>query len=167
MHTSEGKFLVTRLVPCPCCLQQSSDLDSNFPNTPNDLTQNKNFLDAMNQVDAENDRHRIRKSQESYTSECDSGVGPDSTGSSRMPSMEGHPGVQTDDNANNNNQIYYSWMVEECILASYDPKCVACPTHGDVSLSRIAPDTVENCITYLKRTEFIRFRFLWIWVNAI
>ncbi|XP_015840648.1 leucine-rich repeat serine/threonine-protein kinase 1 isoform X3 [Tribolium castaneum] len=156
VHTSEGKFLVTRLVPCPRCLQQSSDIDPNFPNTP-DVAPNKNFLEAVNQMDAEGDRYRIRKSQESYTSECDSGVGPDSTGSSRMPSMEGHPGVQTED-VNANNQLYYSWMVEECILASYGTKCVVCPAHGDVSLARIAPDTIFLDLgeRYIIRSENVK-----------
>lgn len=85
-------------------------------------------------------RHPIRKSQESYTSECDSGVGPDSGGSSRMPSVEGHPNIIVEDT--NINQIVYSWMVEECILAAYGVKTVCCPTHSDVSLAQIAPDTV-------------------------
>lgn len=88
-------------------------------------------------------QHRNRKSQESYTSECDSGVGPDSAESSRMPSMEGHPGISADSANSNNNLILYSWMVEECILAAYSTKYVSCPIHFDIPLSLVAPDTVS------------------------
>lgn len=38
----------------------------------------------------------------------------------------------------------YSWLIEECILASYDKKCVTCPVHGDISLAQVAPDTVNR-----------------------
>lgn len=155
VHTSEGKFLVTRLVPCPQCLQSSPESDQFFANTPTDFPSSKNFFDGMQQNDGDADlRNRTRKSQESYTSECDSGVGPDSTGSSRMPSMEGHPLVQVDENTNNN-QIYYSWMVEECILASYGSRNVNCPAHGDINLARLAPDTV-SLLLGLKNVTFFK-----------
>lgn len=138
VHTSEGKFLVTRLVPCPRCLQLSDLEQSDGPA--------KNLPEALNPSDAEygNYGHRIRKSQESYTSECDSGVGPDSNSSSRMPSVEGYPGISAEEPANPNSPIYYSWMVEECILAAYGTKNVACPEHSDIPLSKVAPDTVSN-----------------------
>lgn len=57
-----------------------------------------------------------------------------------MPSVEGHPNIAVEDT--NINQIVYSWMVEECILAAYGVKAVCCPTHSDISLMQIAPDTV-------------------------
>lgn len=61
-----------------------------------------------------------------------------------MPSIEGHPGINVDDQGNiNGNNIFYSWMVEECILASYDTKTITCPMHSDIPLSQIAPDTVS------------------------
>lgn len=93
-------------------------------------------------------QHRVRKSQESYTSDGDSGVGPDSTGSSRMPSMEGHPAYAQEEHVvgvaeEKESPIYYSWMIEECILAAYSKKCVNCPTHNDILLAEIAPDTVS------------------------
>ncbi|KAJ8942684.1 hypothetical protein NQ314_010008 [Rhamnusium bicolor] len=143
VHTSEGKFLITRLIPCPQCLSKciENELSSNdFPHSSSHL------LDAINQEHEQaagyHNLHRIRKSQESYTSECDSGVGPDSAGSSRIPSMEGHPGVQAEEQIGAEKPMYYSWMVEECILAAYGSKVVSCPTHGDCSLARIAPDTI-------------------------
>lgn len=35
VHTSEGKFLVTRLVPCPRCLQLSAELEQNTEQSKN------------------------------------------------------------------------------------------------------------------------------------
>lgn len=140
VHTSEGKFLITRLIPCPQCLIKASEIENN----PNEFNHPHNMFDDGGDFNNYNLR-RVRKSQESYTSECDSGVGPDSNDSSRLPSMEGYPNVQSDDSNNsNNNQIFYSWMVEECILAAYSTRTVTCPIHNDVPLSRIAPDTVSN-----------------------
>lgn len=142
VHTSEGKYLITRIIPCPQCLVNESELNLNeFPHS------NSHMLDTISQEHEQatgyQNLYRIRKSQESYTSECDSGVGPDSAGSSRIPSMEGHPGVQMDEQNGSEKPVYYCWMVEECILAAYDSKVVTCPTHGDCPLGRIAPDTVS------------------------
>ena len=143
VHTSEGKFLVTRLIPCPLCLTTSSETDQLPVNFPGDA--NKGLLDTLGLEDMElvYAHNRIRKSQESYTSECDSGVGYDSTGSSRISSVEGHPNIIVDEQTNQVNQFFYSWMVEECILAAYGSKLVTCPNHGDLQLARIAPDTVS------------------------
>lgn len=142
VHTSEGKFLITRLIPCPQCLQITDGGQSLYDFPPSNSQQ---LLDVINHQENEqiamyNDLHRIRKSQESYTS-CDSGVEPDSSGSSRIPSVEGHPGILGEDQ---DKPIFYSWTVEECILAAYGTKTVVCPTHGDVTLSKIAPDTVST-----------------------
>ncbi|XP_065157528.1 leucine-rich repeat serine/threonine-protein kinase 1 isoform X3 [Atheta coriaria] len=135
VHTSEGKFLITRLVPCPNCLAASADVEEKIMNFPGEQSTNQEDDDAnYNQI-------RIRKSQESYTSECDSGVGPDSPGSSPMPTVEGHPSVKLDEE-NAGQPLYYSWMVEECILAAYSTKTINCPSHGNIKLTQIAPDTI-------------------------
>lgn len=44
VHTSEGKFLVTRLVPCPRCLMLSAEVEQNSGNSD----QSKNFPDVSN-----------------------------------------------------------------------------------------------------------------------
>ncbi|XP_050296551.1 leucine-rich repeat serine/threonine-protein kinase 1 isoform X5 [Anthonomus grandis grandis] len=133
VHTSEGKFLVTRLVPCPECLgqQETESFDTSHPST----SHTPDFLQEYNGL-------RVRKSQESYTSENDSGVDPDSSVSSRNVSMEGHPNVHNVEEQVSKSPTYYSWLVEECILASYSEKSVLCPTHGNITLARIAPDTM-------------------------
>lgn len=82
-----------------------------------------------------------RKSQESIVSESDSGVGHDSECSSRIASVEGHPGITNERVPGE--ALNYSWMVEECILAAYGDKSVKCPSHGDISLIEVAPDAVR------------------------
>ncbi|KAJ8934094.1 hypothetical protein NQ318_004975 [Aromia moschata] len=124
VHTSEGKFLITRLVPCPQCLTKSNE---------NEVEPQR--ISSLKLAIAGGDKPGERP-------QCDSGVGPDSAGSSRFPSMEGHPGVQAEEQNGAEKPSYYFWMVEECILAAYESKVVTCPTHGDCPLSRIAPDTI-------------------------
>ncbi|XP_031347203.1 leucine-rich repeat serine/threonine-protein kinase 1-like isoform X2 [Photinus pyralis] len=155
VHTSEGKFLITRLVPCPKCLSFVSEND--LHGDLFDYSQ-KQMLEDFHDPPYHH-QHRVRKSQESYTSECDSGVGPDSTDSSRMPSVEGHPNMYSEDTSNNlANHINYSWMVEECILAAYGNRCVTCPTHSDIRLSLIAPDVIFLDLgeRYLIKSENIK-----------
>ncbi|XP_017772148.1 PREDICTED: leucine-rich repeat serine/threonine-protein kinase 1 isoform X5 [Nicrophorus vespilloides] len=136
VHTSEGKFLITRLVPCPKCLSTSTDVEQHLINFPGEPPK---YLSEFETNESYGMDNMIRKSQESYTSECDSGVGPDSPGSSPMPTVEGHINETLEESPN---QVYYSWMVEECILAAYNDKIVTCPTHANLPLSQIAPDTI-------------------------
>lgn len=58
-------------------------------------------------------------------------------------SVEGYPDTKSNNDDSEVKRIAcYSWLIEECILTSYDKKCVVCPTHGDISLAQVAPDTV-------------------------
>ena len=36
----------------------------------------------------------------------------------------------------------FSFLVEECILSAFDGRNPTCPSHGDLCLGQIAPDTV-------------------------
>jgi hypothetical protein len=83
VHTSEGKFLVTRLIPCPRCLSTSSsgggdnvDPAYNPPPSRPPLAVPSGSDDGW---EGGEEGWRVRKSQESYTSDGDSGVGRDST----------------------------------------------------------------------------------------
>lgn len=110
VHTSEGKLLVTRIVPCPTCLSQAYHQEK--------LVEEEEVIDV------------VRISQES---DKDSGH-PDSPSSSCKNSEEG-PHLRT-------SGPQYSWMVEECILAAIEKKILRCPTHGEISLAHVAPDTL-------------------------
>ncbi|XP_042874450.1 leucine-rich repeat serine/threonine-protein kinase 1-like isoform X4 [Penaeus japonicus] len=250
VHTSEGKFLVTRLVPCPVCLEchgqhegpgnhpQARHLPDNWGSfvemnplycsmTASQISQDLNASShtslerslltnsLMGSLAPSQQGHplggvpspqpggrsstsstaaggggggtmgggvspggaamagnmspqlprRSWGSRESYTSDGDSGVGAESTTSSRKPSAEGRPDL---DNSGNNEgetsggqevtPVVYSFMVEECILAAYTARSVPCPLHADLLLAQIAPDTVFLDLgdRYLVRPELIK-----------
>lgn len=162
VHTSEGRFLVTRLVPCPKCIRRSEEKRAvNYNNVKTILNKTDRHLTKRLSMDTYgrrdfggessglnelsgilNELNINRKSQDSLGwSDCDSGVEPDSTGSSRAASIEGHPMMNNDDSQQS--PPNYSWMVEECILAAYDKKTVACPIHAEIELNVITPDVVS------------------------
>ncbi|XP_063703322.1 leucine-rich repeat serine/threonine-protein kinase 1 isoform X2 [Culicoides brevitarsis] len=165
VHTSEGRFLVTRIVPCPKCLKtcEERQIGPNFPVNPGGgkpmpkgvvkrlSTDRRDYSREYGEASGGlNDLHGIlnemnvvavptRKSQDSLGwSDGDSGVGPDSTCSSRNVSVEGHPLLAS--NQDSPNSPSYTWMIEECILAAYDKKSIPCPTHGEIDLKLITPD---------------------------
>lgn len=153
VHTSEGRFLVTRLVPCQKCLMRCEErISQSAPSTSSkfskamfkrlslersrdgELSGLNEFSGILNDIAAVGSS---RKSQDSLGySDCDSGVDPNSACSSRTTSVEGHPLIGNDSLP----PPSYSWMVEECILAAYDKKSIQCPVHGEIDLSSIAPD---------------------------
>lgn len=125
VHTSEGRFLVTRLVPCPDCLSLASE-------------ELFDWRSDEDHLDWRQEKISVRMSQESYTSEADSGVGGESRSSSRAPSVEGR--LSEDERTL---PVHYGWMVEECILAAHSStRCVQCPSHGDIPLTRVSPDVI-------------------------
>ncbi|KAF4523571.1 hypothetical protein B566_EDAN014882, partial [Ephemera danica] len=155
VHTSEGRFLVTRLVPCPRCLATSTT-DSESTGRPDDCDTflHKHVAEAFGHSLQQLEIRAVRKSQESYTSDGDSGVGPDSTGSSRTTSVEGHPLAGLECSTGDTSEaIHFSWLVEECILAAYDKKTVTCPAHGDLGLPQMFQDLGER---HLIRPENIK-----------
>jgi serine/threonine protein kinase len=155
VHTSEGRFLITRLIPCQKCLMRCEERNNQPPNLPGNpklpktlfkrlsLDRNRDGeLSGLNEISGILNEmaaaSNSRKSQDSLGySDCDSGVDPNSACSSRTTSVEGHPLMS------NNESLpppSYSWMVEECILAAYDKKTIQCPVHGEVELNSITPD---------------------------
>ncbi|XP_043282367.1 leucine-rich repeat serine/threonine-protein kinase 1 isoform X2 [Venturia canescens] len=131
VHTSEGKLLVTRLIPCPRCLLNNVEAET-FASD-----QESHASEEMNRCFVNHER----QSQDSYKSDGDSGVGYDSSQSSRMPSLEGHPDF-TKQYSHSEEILAYSWMVEECILSAYSNKTIACPRHSEIPLSHVAPDII-------------------------
>lgn len=131
VHTSEGKLLVTRLIPCPRCLINNSDSDTESSGAEHLQEDIQRYY--MN---------RERQSQDSYKSDGDSGVGYDSSTSSRIPSLEGHPDISKQNLNLEGTLLAYSWMVEECILSAYSNKSINCPKHCEIPLSHVAPDII-------------------------
>lgn len=160
VHTSEGKCLVTRLVPCPRCLAGSIETDSISIDMKDEDSGSK--IEHISKEFLKRDldsKNIVRKSQESYNGSDggDSGVGHDvSPQSSRKVSVEGHPLVSDDQIECD---IHYGWIVEDCILAasSVNKLCVVCPKHGDLPLAQVAPDTV--CFLNLYKYIIYNYNF--------
>ncbi|CAN7988726.1 unnamed protein product [Ixodes hexagonus] len=143
VHTSEGRFLVTRLVPCPECVLRAPEPEGTL--RAGDLWQ-------LSEGAHWGDRGAPRAGSGGSS---DSGV--DSQGSSmcgpthsRKPSMEGFADAAASQQSGSpqpprgpaGEEVVYGFMVEQCILSAYERKMVTCPDHGDLRLAKISPDMV-------------------------
>ncbi|CAG2165886.1 unnamed protein product [Oppiella nova] len=152
VHTSEGKFLVTRLVPCsPCLINQMSSSHSNTTHSSPTLTSSgtPNQLRSPDDVEWQLLDFGNDGSQRNIGSSDsrDSGMGRESRDSSRISSVEGaHKSSSLSNQSCDKNiseePVVYSFLVEECILAVYEQKAVICPIHSRLNMQTIAPDTV-------------------------
>ena len=122
LHTSEGRMLVTRLVPCPRCLaahaekkETKSWQDWSFlpehirPPPPSGL--------SPSAVGGGGGRATPRVSQDSSTSDKDSGVGPDSPQETKV-AVSNCPVVAEEAEEDAGDKVY-SFLVEECILDAF------------------------------------------------
>ncbi|KPJ18810.1 Leucine-rich repeat serine/threonine-protein kinase 1 [Papilio machaon] len=146
VHTSEGRCLITRVVPCPGCVRDAgSPLAPLAPPLPghapslaghapsrHDDQQLAQMLVRLELGEAE--PRRLRLSEESRTSDGDSGVGAESNASSRIGSVEGV--------ASASGPVATCWTLEECILAACSGQRLHCAQHADVDLRDVAPDTL-------------------------
>ncbi|XP_055923849.1 leucine-rich repeat serine/threonine-protein kinase 1 isoform X2 [Eupeodes corollae] len=145
VHTSEGRFLITRLVLCPKCLRKISDncilLDvhqENLVRSRNGGGMRRKSPGGVLDPDYFSSRRERRSEDSLCLSDADSGVGPDSAGSSRNTSVDGHPLYNIPDISN----VCYTWMIEECILSVYNQTKISCPVHLEINMIKIAPDVV-------------------------
>ncbi|CAG9789928.1 unnamed protein product [Diatraea saccharalis] len=130
VHTSEGRCLITRLVPCPLCLRDAENAE-NVDNADN-IHHARNVDHAGNVDHAEHVEHAeqalaleldggIRRlSEESRASDRDSGVGAESNASSRMGSVEGRVDMVAGGGGANGSggTLCCAWALEECILCA-------------------------------------------------
>lgn len=163
VHTSEGRFLITRMVMCPKCLKKlmnnSSDKadggrndDANETASGSSQLKTKSnnkksfFLHGDGNDDAAlnvfsaylNATNNIRERRsEDSCSDADSAF--DSAGSSRNTSVDGHPLYNRIPDISN---VCYAWMIEECILSVYNKSKLNCPIHLEVQMQRLAPDVI-------------------------
>ncbi len=157
LHTSEGKMLVTRLVPCPRCLaaQQVRSEDArawqqDWSFLPPGIPRPDQPPQQQQRNPAPPKEHLpVRVSQESATSDKDSGVGAESPrGSQQNSSRRFEPenpdvveATEEEEKEGDESKVY-SFLVEECILDAFRGRHPACPVHGDLVLGQVAPDTV-------------------------
>ncbi|XP_047039612.1 leucine-rich repeat serine/threonine-protein kinase 1-like [Helicoverpa zea] len=142
VHTSEGRCLITRIVPCPECLRPQ-------PQPPPE--HDPQLAQAFRRLElGAAEPRRLRLSEESRTSDGDSGVGAESNASSRLGSVEGivNPDGQT-------YSIATAWTVEQCILAGCSNTRLQCPTHAQLlQRGAVAPDTLLLDVEESKRARW-------------
>ncbi|XP_037875630.1 leucine-rich repeat serine/threonine-protein kinase 1 isoform X2 [Bombyx mori] len=139
VHTSEGRCLITRLVPCPACLKDAGR--SSHDDMPLAQAFRRFELGAL-------EPRRARLSQDSRASDGDSGVGAESNASSRLGSVEGivnEPRPATS---------VYAWTVEDCILAACTSTKLQCALHSHVELRQLAPDALLLDVEEEKRARW-------------
>ena len=126
LHTSEGKMLVTRMIPCPRCLTTHNERESKKS------WQDFSFFkrNAAAEPPPAQAQALLRVSQ-------DSGMGQESPRESR----EAAPPATEEDSEASDDHVY-AFMVEECVLLAFEGHNPKCPIHGDLVLGQIAPDTV-------------------------
>ncbi len=147
LHTSEGKMLVTRLVPCPRCLAAHRQARSSQGEIKS--WQDWSFLPpGVPRPDqasaAPKEHHPIRVSQDSC-SDRDSGV-ESPRGSQQNRKVSEKPQVDEVEEAtekeDRDEDKVYCFLVEECVLSAFRGAHPTCPTHGDLVLGQVAPDVV-------------------------
>ncbi len=143
LHTSEGRMLVTRLVPCPRCLaaQQGEREVRSW--------QDWSFVPQGMSKPSPKEQQQPpppRVSQESATSDKDSGVGHESPRGSQQNRRTAEQQIQeaeeAEEDLEKDDLKVYAFLVEECILDAFRGGHPACPAHGDLVLGQVAPDTV-------------------------
>lgn len=154
VHTSEGKFLVTRMVPCTKCLLASVEFNDNSCNStgsidlPKQGPQCNPAVEIQTWLEATASRDRVSNfgSVKSNVSQ-DSGVDNESSVSSRNESLDNSkvaasrikkldiPAI-----TGKKKSVVYSFILEECIMSASQEKDVECPVHGKLDLRELTPD---------------------------
>jgi serine/threonine protein kinase/GTPase SAR1 family protein len=137
VHTSEGKMLVTRLVPCPRCLVVQAEKVQNDPWKDFNFIRSKEGQDLIEYKGLK----AAKMSQDS--SDRDSGNGYESPKFSKGTSDSMERKLEIAQHGfNPQEDKVYTFLVEECILFAFDGKNADCPLHAELSLAQMAPDTV-------------------------
>ncbi|CAG9574165.1 unnamed protein product [Danaus chrysippus] len=144
VHTSEGRCLITRVAPCPACLRDAADHDHAHNAHHYDHDNDRHMAQVLGRLELGAER-RPRGSQESRTSDGDSGVGADSNTSSRVGSSEGVSAGRVSATC---------WTLEECVLSACTSSPLVCPRHPEVQLADVAPDTLLLDVEEEKRARW-------------
>ena len=175
VHTSEGKFLVTRLIPCTKCLnslnnnqsQVSFQYSYNFGKLKALNDSNRSLNDSFKSVSQFSERGSEKKeSGSSNSAYSHQSVDNDFNSSNSSTSIDFYskqetyskPSCpQTEAEAKKSNAIF-SFMIEECILKASQQKVIECPFHGELDMKKLAPDTlfVDLGEQYLIRPENVK-----------
>ena len=151
IHTSDGRFLITRIIPCSICMDhfidETTGKDSSKCKTGKDdiLSPDTSEIDS-NLVDFYKSEVKKASMASSEQLFCDSAISTmESDDSSSAKSTSSHESHTTKYPQTSSLSLYhtvYAFMVEECILAVSDEKRLKCPVHGRLRIEKIAPDIV-------------------------
>ncbi|CAG0890372.1 unnamed protein product [Darwinula stevensoni] len=148
MHTSEGKLLVTRVIPCPQCLDTCIEDHARLDPLGNDLASkllHQGGRGASRRSQSVSPSRLLQRiSWDSYASDRDSGMGD-----SQKASEEGawnrcrSPRDRSSASQDIQPSPVYCFTVESCILSTFSTSSsVICPVHKNLSLRHLAPDLV-------------------------
>ncbi len=140
LHTSEGKMLVTRMVPCPRCLTSHNERESSKS------WKDWSYLNIRTQRNKPMIPNPGAAPPQAARVSTDSGMGQESPRVSlqgqAVVTEEASEAVEDPPEESEVDEHVYAFMVEECILLAFEGRNAKCPVHGDLLLGQIAPDTV-------------------------
>jgi len=147
VHTSEGKYLVTRLCPCPSCFPPVEEnahsapafrhIHSKSPRMSSDSGRGESPGNTIAEGDTEFGPGMLRlRTGLAFETPKFGGLGQ-SAGLNYFLRSDSR-------NLGSMSRNYYAWTVEHCILEAQTSKLrtVKCPKHGDIPLSHVAPDVL-------------------------
>lgn len=173
VHTSEGKYLVTRLIPCPRCFPNHQEGHYHELEHPQRSTNSPDYTKSPRQSSDSgfgNSPTTTRAAAQEESAEDKASLRtrtglvfetPKFTNSTSVMSGLNYF-LKPDTKLRNLTRNMYSWTVEHCILESQknnsDSVGVKCPKHGQVLLQEIAPDILfldlsENSIVKLNEVQ--------------
>ena len=130
VHTSEGRFLVTRLIPCVACLRKINNRHFG--------AKVEGASKIVNEASEQEGRNGLCRNMSLMAEDKPLVVCGNSILS--RASFFNENSLQE---ILNRSTPSYTWTIEECILATYDNrKTLVCPFHGEVNVSDVAPDLV-------------------------
>lgn len=166
IHTSDGRFLITRVVPCISCLQAflNNKNETNNSDEAKDSNKNKEILSPdTSEIDSnlvDFYKLEVKKAALQATNVSDQ------QNSSIFSTIK----ANTDSSSHNasselksENKIRYhrvnAFMVEECILSVYEDTRLECFNHGRIRMDKIAPDFVFRDLKDNYRIESDQLKF--------
>ncbi|OTF78260.1 hypothetical protein BLA29_004242, partial [Euroglyphus maynei] len=154
IHTSDGRFLITRIVPCISCLQAFLN---NQNEASKDSNKNKEILSPdTSEIDSnliDFYKLEVKKAALQATTVSDlQNSGIVSTIKSNISSEH-----------KSENKIRFhrvnAFTVEECILSVYEDTRLECSNHGKIRMDKIAPDFVFRDLKVNYRIESDQLQF--------
>ncbi|XP_055377695.1 leucine-rich repeat serine/threonine-protein kinase 1 [Condylostylus longicornis] len=140
VHTSEGRFLITRLTLCPECFKKLEQQTASADCEENVEFKTENIDNCLPVLKDELDEYF-----QSIIFD----------GGSNSSSPADHSGALE--------IICFAWMIEECIFSAYNKSKVSCPEHFECDFKYIAPDVVFMDISedlLIKQEDIIRGELL-------